>query len=915
MNIFFSPEYDGHLFVKPHDGRKVLMDTVVLNTMGLVQLLALRLGLHFESTPQHERIALYYEAMNRYMREHPNNVLANSFHLSGLSTAKAVLAWRDELRLAGCKMDAHSLGEMTAQVASERLKTIFEIEKSIESDETFDFISQYDAVCEKIEQQSLDCHSYSIYLPCPKEMFRPLEKHLLDLLDKHGATISLQPDAIDTDSNLSRIRKMIVDGKKDKITLDKEDDSLLIYEFEDENTAHQYLAYQEFADIDVWVNSDNKQMDNWLSLMNKPLTGSVMKDCTPQLTEMFVIGVSLFMQPLNVHSLIEWLNMPLHPMSSYFRKVLADTIVNEGGYRNDACNQLIRDYIDGEYVYLSEEDKKFSADEQEKIKAKDMLKRQRLVDVFLPSMELEPDISTDKLRQFSQALGSWAVQRRATMEHSDEQLLYAEQLATIKSMTDAFSILLNTVTSDTIDAKTIDSWLSNIFTKASFTNAIAEQGCRMVVDAPAKVVSCADQIMWLGLDGDTVHPMECAFLYPSEREQLINKGWMIPWQENIEDKYHERMSLMPLLRAEKNLILVMCKHRAGEATQKHPLIVRLEQQVENLADFIVTPSLDVEVMEEVVPFTNASADGEVRFDHADKLHWPSHLSPTGIGTLVEYPFDYLMEKMLYINVDGMAQMSDTKTTMGNVAHAVIEQLFAPSESKRTASAQEIKQRIMAEYEETFSQTLEAKGAILLLPENKLAGKLLYEQLSNCLEVLVGILEDNQLSVIGCERRVEYQEFLGYMDMVLEDQEGHPVVFDFKWTSSKKYHRGLLEQNRSIQLELYRYLLTHEGKDEVKRVAYFLMPEAQLYSLEQFIGDHCTQVEAENHDDIVSQLMYSIDYRKQQLSQGIVEMNELYEDIQYVKDTGKKNLFPLSEDGGKKKANIFSNYQLFKLLGE
>ena len=240
---------------------------------------------------------------------------------------------------------------------------------------------------------------------------------------------------------------------------------------------------------------------------------------------------------------------------------------------------------------------------------------------------------------------------------------------------------------------------------------------------------------------------------------------------------------------------------------------------------------------------------------------------------------------------------------------------APSESKRTASAQEIKQRIMAEYEETFSQTLEAKGAILLLPENKLAGKLLHEQLSNCLEVLVGILEDNQLSVIGCERRVEYQEFLGYMDMVLEDQEGHPVVFDFKWTSSKKYHRGLLEQNRSIQLELYRYLLTHEGKDEVKRVAYFLMPEAQLYSLEQFIGDHCTQVEAENHDDIVSQLMYSIDYRKQQLSQGIVEMNELYEDIQYVKDTGKKNLFPLSEDGGKKKANIFSNYQLFKLLGE
>lgn len=915
MNIYFSPEYDGHLFVKPHNGKEVLMDTVVLNTMGMVQLLALRLGLHFESIPQHERIALYYEAMNKYMQELPNNVLAKSFQLSGLSTAKAVLAWRDELRLAGCKMDANTLEEMTAQVASERLKTIFEIEKTIESNDSFDFISQYDAVCEKIEQQSLDCHSYSIYLPCPKEMFRPLERHLLDLLSKQGATISLLPDAIDTESNLSRIRQMIAGGKKDKITLNQEDESLLIYEFEDENTAHQYLAYQEFADIDVWVNPDNKQLDNWLSLMNKPLTGSTMKDCTPQLTEMFVIGVSLFIPPLNVSSLIEWLNMPLHPMNSCFRKVLAETIVNEGGYRNDVCKQLIGDYVKGEYVYLSEEDKKLSADEIEKIKAKDKAKRQKLVDVFLPSMDSKLDISTDKLRQFSQALGSWAVQRRVTMEHVDEQMLYAEQLGTIKSMTDAFSILLNTVTSDTIDAKTIDSWLSNIFTKGAFTNAIAEQGCRMVVDAPSKVVSCADQMMWLGLDGDTVHPLECSFLYPSEREQLIRKGWIISWQENLENKYHERMSMMPLLRAEKKLILVVCKHRAGELTQKHPLIVRLEQQVENLADVIRTPSLDGEVMEEVVPFTNASDDGEVHFEHADKLHWPSHLSPTSIDTLVEYPFDYLMEKMLYINADGMAQMSDAKTTMGNVAHAVIEQLFAPRESKRTSSAQEIKQRIKAEYEETFSHTLEAKGAILLLPENKLAGKLLHEQLRTCLDVLADILEDNQLKVIGCERRVEYQELLGYIDMVLEDQDGHPVVFDFKWTSSKKYHRGLLEQNRSIQLELYRYLLTHEGKDEVKRVAYFLMPEAQLYSLEQFVGDHCTQVEAENRDDIVSQLMHSIDYRKQQLSQGIVEMNDFFENIQYVKDTEKKDLFSLSEDGGKKKANIFSDYQLFKLLGE
>ena len=47
MKIIFSPEYSGNVFVKPSDGKEVMMDTVVTNTIGLVNLLELRLGLHY----------------------------------------------------------------------------------------------------------------------------------------------------------------------------------------------------------------------------------------------------------------------------------------------------------------------------------------------------------------------------------------------------------------------------------------------------------------------------------------------------------------------------------------------------------------------------------------------------------------------------------------------------------------------------------------------------------------------------------------------------------------------------------------------------------------------------------------------------------------------------------------------------
>jgi len=141
-----------------------------------------------------------------------------------------------------------------------------------------------------------------------------------------------------------------------------------------------------------------------------------------------------------------------------------------------------------------------------------------------------------------------------------------------------------------------------------------------------------------------------------------------------------------------------------------------------------------------------------------------------------------------------------------------------------------------------------------------------------------------------------------------------VVFDFKWTSSRNYHRNLLTANRSTQLELYRAMLSREQRDTVERTAYFLMPEGHLYSKERFEGVHCTQLRADNDNDIVEELRQSFFYRKQQMDGGQVEISEGFplSMLDYYNDTQGKHLFPLESDGtGMVKSNIFSNYQLFK----
>ena len=90
-----------------------------------------------------------------------------------------------------------------------------------------------------------------------------------------------------------------------------------------------------------------------------------------------------------------------------------------------------------------------------------------------------------------------------------------------------------------------------------------------------------------------------------------------------------------------------------------------------------------------------------------------------------------------------------------------------------------------------------------------------------------------------------------------------------------------------------------------------MPDAKLYSNEAFLGRNCIQFIPGNRDSIVEQLRQSILYRKEQIASGIIETNGVYEELQYVKDTTQKGLFPLNKNNeGTKEGNFFTQYELF-----
>jgi hypothetical protein len=106
------------------------------------------------------------------------------------------------------------------------------------------------------------------------------------------------------------------------------------------------------------------------------------------------------------------------------------------------------------------------------------------------------------------------------------------------------------------------------------------------------------------------------------------------------------------------------------------------------------------------------------------------------------------------------------------------------------------------------------------------------------------------------------------------------------------------------------MLGHQEGKKVEKVAYFLMPDCRLYSKEDFVGKRCIKIVPQNTDDIVAQLLKSIEYRKQQLDSGVVETNGAFSELQYVKDTVSQELFPLTEEEGIKKGFFFTKYSIF-----
>ena len=344
-----------------------------------------------------------------------------------------------------------------------------------------------------------------------------------------------------------------------------------------------------------------------------------------------------------------------------------------------------------------------------------------------------------------------------------------------------------------------------------------------------------NRLIWLDCAGNGITPDPYDFLTSEEREALD----II----DMETRSATQMQwLYTTLNNIKEWVLVSPKYHMGESLGVHPIITTLEQ----CKDFYKTactkgqeiklPQTEPSQVEKLEPIGIISIDKDV----LSKILPPSD-SYSAIDTLVNAPFDYVVENMGGLAAPEDDQEPNENLMKGPIAHKVVELLVNKNKTE-AYSLDDIQSRFNTQYDKLFEQAMEAEkeeaekecAAFLKRPENVNMLAVFKEDARDSIKHLIDQIKKKNLTPLRSEYEVttKFNPFAnphGYVDLLLKDRNGNLVIFDLKWSSRKKVYQKAIRGGDAYQLYMYKHAVEAQmAPKKVAWYAYYLFPEKELY---------------------------------------------------------------------------------------
>ena len=339
-----------------------------------------------------------------------------------------------------------------------------------------------------------------------------------------------------------------------------------------------------------------------------------------------------------------------------------------------------------------------------------------------------------------------------------------------------------------------------------------------------------NQLVWLDCAGNGLTYDPYAFLSSEERDALriidmeTRSAMQMKW-------------LYTTLNRIKDWILIAPKYHLGESLGEHPIITSLKQNKTFYDDACAEGQKIILPTTKPAEVVKLNPIGEINInpDVLSKILKPSD-SYSSIDTLVNAPFDYVMENMGGLSAPENDKEPNENLMKGKIAHKVVELLVNKGDTE-AYSIDEIQSRFEKEYDKLFEQAMDAEkecAAFLNLPENVNMLAVFKEELYQSITKLFGIISNHGLNPVRCEYEVtaKFDPFdnpHGYVDMLLEDQNRDLVIIDLKWSTRDVFEKGI-NNGEAYQLYMYKHAVEKQmAPKKVAWYAYYLFPKMELYT--------------------------------------------------------------------------------------
>ena len=302
MTIVYSPYYDGEVFL---GDAPEAMGTIYCGTMGLMDFLQQRAGIHYNIKPDVEREADYLNAMNTFLADEKrskNVFFKKAAEVDPLGVACKLLKWRDALIMAGWDLTC-------TDAKCKKLMALVEIEENFHSSGIADCWRQ---LCEEYESRDvLQGMVGKVRFDCTRSDIPEIIKRTLYAIFSRKE-VTFESNCCQQDLDVSKIK---------------------LLEFHDVNDAYEWIAQvDKLPKETVIVNRDNIRLNHTLYTWNKPMVGASLMQSNPQLLQLFKLSMSMFARPLNIYNVVSYLQLPMSPIPGGLRYKLAGILLKNGGF-------------------------------------------------------------------------------------------------------------------------------------------------------------------------------------------------------------------------------------------------------------------------------------------------------------------------------------------------------------------------------------------------------------------------------------------------------------------------------------------------------------------------------------------------------------------------------------------------------